>query len=332
MKRSIIVLFTTAIILSVMWINSSKKESTPTFDISIISPAEKNLHEYINAEGRIKEGTKRDIFVRNLSQIGEVFVKEGSEVKKGSPLFEIKPIEDKFLQETYHIEKQQVLEIFQEYGFEIPDEVNFSFVSDEETIVRSPIDGIITDVNITPGENVNMIKKLVSVSDFSDLYIDTLIPEAYSARVRAGAEAKISAEAFGDTVYSGRVESVSPVAKHIPSITGDGKTYINALLRTNTKNTLFKPELSVNAKITIATKNKALTIPYECIRQNDDGSEFVYCVKDGRAVYQVITTGRELDNETEVTDGITKESVIVFNPTDDLYDGAIVKISDNMEH
>ena len=331
MKRSIIVVLITVTVLAAMWGSASKEDSAPEFAVFTLSPEEKNLHEYVNAEGRIKEGTKRDIYVKNFSQIGEVFVTEGEEVKKGSPLFEIKPIDSEALTETFDIDEQQVLEIFREYGFEIPDEENFSFVSVEETIVTSPIDGVITDVNITTGENVNVIKKLISVSDFSDLYIDTLIPEAYSARVKEGAEVKISAEAFGDTTYSGKIESISPIAKYIPSIMGEGKTYINAILRTNSKNYLFRPELTVNAKITVETTKNALTLPYECIRQNDDGSEFVFCIKDGKAVEQGIITGRELENEAEILSGIEKDSIVIFNPDDNLYDGAIVKIVQDSE-
>ncbi len=331
MKRNIIVILITVAVLAVMWGSASKEDTVSTFDVFTVSPQEKNLHEYVNAEGRIKEGTKRDIYVKNFSQIGEIFITEGEEVKKGSPLFEIKPIEGEIFTETFNIDEQQVFEIFEEYGFEIPAEEDFSFISGDETIVTSPIDGVITDVNITTGENVNVIKKLVSVSDFSDLYIDTLIPEAYSTKVKEGADVKISAEAFGDNSYSGKIESISPIAKHIPSIMGEGKTYINAILRTNSKNSLFRPELTVNAKITVDTTKDALTLPYECIRQNDDGSEFVFCVKDGRAVQQGIITGRELENEAEIISGLEKDSVVVFNPDDNIYDGAIVKIVQDTE-
>ncbi len=326
MKKSIIVIMATVIILSVMWISASKEEVSPVFDVYTVSPEKKNIYDYVNAEGRIKEGNKRDIYVKKLAQIGNIFVEEGEIVKKGSPLFEIKPIEDEFASENYNIDEYRVFDIFEEYGFDMPDKNDFSFVTDEETVVTSPIDGVITDINIQNGENVNVIKRLVSVSDFSDLYIDALIPEAYSARIKPGAEAKITAEAFGDTSYAGKIESVSPVAKHIPSITGDGKTYISAVLRTNSRNTLFKPELTVKAKITVNTTQNALTIPYECIRQNDDGSEYVFCIKAGRLVQQRITTGQELDYEVEVKSGISEDSIIVYNPTEELREGVSVNI------
>ncbi len=331
MKKSIIVILATVIILSVMWINASKEEKTPVFDVYTISPQKKHIYDYVNAEGRIKEGTKRDIYVKKLAQIGDIFVKEGQTVKKGSPLFEINPIEGEFSSENYNIDEYQVFEIFEEYGFKMPDKDDFSFITDEESIVTSPIEGIITDINIQKGENVNVIKKLVSVSDFSDLYIDTLIPEAYSTRIKPGAEVKITAEAFGDTSYSGKIESVSPVAKYIPSITGDGRTYISAVLRTNSRNTLFKPELTVKAKITVNTTQNALTIPYECIRQNDDGSEYVFCVKKGNIVKQGITTGQELEYEVEVKSGISEESIIVYNPTEELKEGVSVNIQNAAE-
>lgn len=331
MKKSIVVILATVIILSIMWISASKNETDPVFDVYTISPEKKNIYDYINAEGRIKEGTKRDIYVKKLAQIGDIFVTEGDTVKKGSPLFEIKPLERDFSSTNYDIDEFQVFEIFEEYGFEMPDKDVFLFISDDKSVITSPIDGVITDINIRNGENVNALKKLVSVSDFSDLYIDTQIPEAYSSRIRPGAEAKITAEAFGDTSYSGKIESVSPVAKHIPSITGDGKTYISAVLRTNSRNTLFKPELTVKARITVNTTENALTIPYECILQNDDGSEYVFLVKDGKIKKQGISSGQELEYEVEVKSGITENDIIVYNPTDKLKEGSSVNIENATE-
>lgn len=322
MKKILITVLITLFIISGMWILSSQDKEIPAVNVYTVSPEKKNIYDYINADGRIKEGNRRDIYVKQLSEIGKVFVTEGETVKKGSPLFEIKPLFEKEISEnTYSVDNSAVFDVFREYGFEIPDIEAFSFISTEESLVTSPIDGVITDVNVFAGENVNAIKKLITVSDFSDVYISVLIPEAYSARVAEGSEAKITAEAFGDNYYSGKIESISPVAKYVPSLTGEGKTYISAVVRPNNKNKLFRPELTVKTKITVNTIKDALTIPYECIRQDDVGREFVYCVENGVLKKQMIKTGYELDKETEIQSGLKKDSVVVLNPDDDLNEG-----------
>ncbi len=333
MKRILITVFITLFIISGMWIFSSHDKEPEVLEVYTISPKRKNIYDHINADGRIKEGNRRDVYVKQPSQIGRVFVKEGESVKKGSPLFEIKPLaEGKMNENIYTVDNSLVLDVFREYGFEIPDFEKFSFVSTEDSIVTSPIDGVITDINITGGENANMLKKLITVSDFSDVYISILIPEAYSAKVTEGAEAKITAEAFGDNQYFGKIESISPVATYIPSITGEGKTYISAVVRPNSKNNLFRPELSVKTKITVNTIKNALTLPYECIRQDESGKEFVYCIENGVIRKQIVKTGYELERETEIRSGLKKDSNVVFDPDDSISEGAAVIAIKNSEH
>lgn len=330
MKKSIIVILITVLIISSMWIADSSSEKEAISNVTVTRPVKKNIYDYVTADGRIKEGTKRDIYLRKPAKIEKVYVSEGQSVKKGSPLFEISSIEEEFLSEN-NIDEKKVFAVFEQYGFETPSIESFSFVSENDSIVTSPIDGIVTKITAKPGETASGIFKLASVSDFSDLYIDTLIPQAYSSKVKPGAEAKITSEAFGDTAFSGKIENIAPVAKYIPSITGDGKTYLSAVIRTNSSNHLFKPELSVKAKISVNAVNNALTVPYECVLQDENGEEFIFLAENGRIKKQIIETGYELESEIEVKKGIGENSLVVFAPDESLSEEQPVNILNYME-
>ena len=208
---------------------------------------------------------------------------------------------------------------------------SFSLVSENDSIITSPIDGVVTKLSAKPGETVSGITRLASVSDFSDLYIDTLIPQAYSAKVQSGAEVKITSEAFGDVSFFGKIESIAPVAKYIPSITGDGKTYISAVIRTNSANHLFKPELSVKAKISVNAANNALTIPYECVMQDENGDEFIFIAENNTTKKQIIESGYALENAIEVKSGISENTLVGFAPEENLSENQSVNIVNYME-
>ncbi len=329
MKRSIIVILITVLIISSMWIVGSSSEEV-IFDVSVITPVKKNIYDYVTADGRIKEGTKKDIYIRTPAKIKNLYVSEGQSVKKGSPLFEITPIEEELLIK-HNIYEKDVLAVLEQYDFEIPTLESFSLVSENDSIITSPIDGVVTKLSAKPGETVSGITRLASVSDFSDLYIDTLIPQAYSATVQPGAEVKITSEAFGDVSFLGKIESIAPVAKYIPSITGDGKTYINAVIRTNSANHLFKPELSVKAKISVNAVNNALTIPYECVMQDENGDEFIFLAENNKTKKQIIETGYALENAIEVKSGISENTLVVFAPDENLSENQTVNIVNYME-
>ncbi len=331
MKRNILIVMMTVLIISSMWIFNSSSEKETVADVAVVSPTKKNIYDYVTADGRIKEGTKRDIYVGNPSRIEKVYVAEGERVKKGSPLFEITSLQEEFFKEN-SIDEKEVLAVFEKYGFEIPEQETPSFISKSDSIITSPIDGVITKITVKEGENTTPIIKLATVSDFSDLYIDTLIPQAYSSKITLGAESQITSEAFGETSFFGKIESIAPVAKHIPSITGDGKTYISAIIRTNSSNSLFKPELAVKAKISIDAVKNALTVPYECVMQDENGNEFLYLAENGRIKKQIIKTGYELENEIEIKEGIAEDSLIVLTPEEDLIDNQAVNVFSYMEN
>ncbi len=329
MKKNITLIVVTLAIISIMHLNAPNKTSTDEINVTAVYPIEKNITDHINAEGRIKEGNRKDIYVKHLSQVKDVFVDEGQSVNQGDPLFEVEEIsEEVFNDVENNLNTSEIYEVFKEYGIEIPDISSFSYISSEKNIISSPIDGIITDLNIKMGENIAPIKKAISVSDFSNLYIETMIPEAYSTKIKPGTDAKISAEAFGENVYSGKIESIKPTATYIPSITGEGKTFISAVIRPNSSNKLFIPELTVNAKITVNTIKNALILPYECIRQDENGNEFVFCVEnDNTARKHLIKTGHELENEVEIISGVNKKNRIIFNPDENLKEGMQVTVS-----
>ena len=327
-KKGIITVLLTVIIISAMWITSAGFSKEQVFDVTVIEPQEKTVSDYVNANGRVLEGNRKDIYTKSVSEVKRIMVEEGQTVKKGDVLFELSQIDFDFeeyfdsLPDTSKIE-----EIFLGYGisFSIDDmkKARESIMYAQNT-VTSPINGIITEINIDVGDNVTPIQKLASVSDFSDLYISALVPEAYALKVFKGADVEIGGDAFGNTKYMGKITKVLPKTVYVPSLTGEGKTYTKVLVELNAQNKAFRPGLNVNTRITVNTSEKALTIPYECVFQDEENAEYVFLLKNNIVKRQVIKTGYELDEVVEVKSGINKNSKVISDAPEGLFDGAAV--------
>lgn len=331
MKRSIVTVIVTGLIIAAMWTFSPKTINNSSVDVLTVKPQTKNIYDYINASGKVKEGNKHNIYSDGIAKVAEVYVQVGDTVNAGDVLAEITPISgDDIDWGSYYSGARSVASVFEEYGVEIDfgisDVSKTVNTSDGTKKIKSPISGTITDVNIQKGDNISSINKLISVSDFSDLYIKAMIPEEYSSKVKKGQRVEISAEAFGNCSYSGSLESVSPVAKYVPSIMGDGKTYIEAVINIEKPTQLLKPELNVNAKIASETKINAITLPYECILQDADNREYVYCVENGIAQKRFINVGYELENEVEIKGGIKDNDSVIINPPDELRENMSVSV------
>ncbi len=328
MKRCIVTVILTILVVSAMWAYSSKSDEKNEIQVLTVNPQVKNIYDYINANGKIKEANKRDIYVEGVAKVISVNVSVGDVVEKGDVLAEIEPVSvgnDAF--EGYNIDTSGISSVFEEYGVEINldsvEETRLNF-EPQNRIIKSPIAGVVTSLNIEVGDNVSAINKLISVSDFSDLYVKTMIPEQYSSKIQEGESAEITAEAFVETVYSALIECIYPVAKYVPSLTGVGETYIEAVISIQNPDGLLRPELNVNTKITSDTIKNAITLPYECIMQDDNNREYVFCVKNGIAKKCYVDIGFELDEEVEIRKGITEKDFVILNPSEDVKENSKV--------
>ncbi len=321
MKRNFSVIVVTAVIIFSMWAMSLKSENRSLTKVETINPTKKDIYNYINASGRIKEGNRRNIYVNTPGKIVEIHVDIGEHVLVGDTLMEIMPISaENIKKDAISTGEMKIADFLANTGLEI--DFNLTDVTmiegkDKKIEIISPINGIITDINVKKDDYITPFLKLVSVSDFSNLYVSAKIPENYSYKISEQNSVKISADAFGNKSYSGKIEKISPVAKYIPSLTGNGETYIEAKISINKPSSLLRPGLTVNAKINSETKKDALTLPYDCILQDEKNREYVYLVKDGIAVKRYILTGDELENEVEIKNGIMPDDIIVFKPTGD---------------
>ena len=75
--------------------------------------------------------------------------------------------------------------------------------------------------------------------------------------------------------------------------------------------------MSAKAKITITDKENILSVPYDLVQENEDGSNYVLCAeenKDGSytAVKKTVVTGDEVNYYTEIKSGDIEEGDLLI--------------------
>jgi multidrug resistance efflux pump len=81
----------------------------------------------------------------------------------------------------------------------------------EKTIVRSPVDGVVLRRHLQPGESLAVLPvpaAIVTVADVSRLRVRVDVDEAEIAGLRVGQAAYVTAEAYADRRFAGRVVRV----------------------------------------------------------------------------------------------------------------------------
>lgn len=328
MKKVILTISITIVVIVVMWYFSPMQISENEVSAAITTPEVKNIYDYINAKGRIKEGNKRSVYFDKNCEVQNVYVTVGDYVEEGEVVAAVILRKNEFNTERFRdIDFDEVFGVFNDeadvrvYSNEVFERVG---ISEQVRKIVSPISGIVSELNISDGTDINIFQKAFSISDFSDLYVKIQIPEEYSSKVKCNEKVELVSDAFDGRKYNGTIKSISPVAKYVPSLSGEGKTYIEAFVEFEETDEYLKPGLTVNAKIRTKTIENALVLPYNCILQDETNREYVYCVKKDFAEKKIISTGYELDNGVEVS-GITKNDKIIVNPSDEIMDGTKIK-------
>ena len=80
----------------------------------------------------------------------------------------------------------------------------------ERTVIRAPIDGIITKRNVQLGQRVAQGTPIMTIVPMNQVYVDANFKERQLRGVRVGMPAKVTADIYGgDVVFHGRVAGIS---------------------------------------------------------------------------------------------------------------------------
>jgi HlyD family secretion protein len=171
--------------------------------------------------------------------------------------------------------------------------------------IRSPIDGVVTDRPLYPGELATANVPLLTVMNNSKLIAKAHVSQTEAALLKVGDEAEILVSGVDEPVKA-RVSLVSPALDA-------GSTTIEVWFEVAKPNPALRPGMTVQVTATAKTSKDALVIPASAVFKNADGSEYVLLAgSDDHAHQQTVKTGIRNADSVQITEGIKEgDSVIV---------------------
>ncbi len=137
----------------------------------------------------------------------------------------------------------------------------------EETIVRSPIDGIMLTKDVEVGQIISSGVTTVgggtliaTIADMDFVHVTANVDEVDIGRVRAGQKARIVADAYPNRSFTGEVIRVSPQGRTEQNIT----TFRVTALVPN-EGGLLKAGMSADVELEIASKQNIVKLPNEAL-------------------------------------------------------------------
>ena len=176
--------------------------------------------------------------------------------------------------------------------------------------LSAPIGGVVTAVNVSVGDKNTAGTTMITIEDTSSLKVIVNVEEADILKIQEGMPATVSTDATGDEEIKGTVTRVVRV-------------------KNQSTNTKLLVGMSAKAKIVIKDRGTQLAVPYDLIRQDDNGDSYVLVAEaneDGTAtaVRKNIKVGEEVDYYTEVTGGDLKEGdQLIYDNTFSVTEGQV---------
>jgi HlyD family secretion protein len=215
-----------------------------------------------------------------------------------------------------------------------------------KTIIRSPIDGVVTSLKVEEGEVAvvgtmnNPGTVLLTIADLSVMEVEVDVDETDVINVKLGQKAEVKVDALPDKILEGEVTEIGSSAKQtstlLSSSSSTSKEAKDFKVVVTLKNppSVLKPGLSASTDIIIAEKKNVLKVPISCLvvreGENKKEEEGVFVVKDGKAQFRKIEKGVMGEMEVEVLSGLNENDEIIVGPYKALRtikDGDSVKVS-----
>lgn len=296
-------------------------------NVSVITVDSQTVTSTVACTGRIEYCNDKTINATQLSQVSEVFVSEGEIIKKGEKLYSavIRSAEsvDSADKSVNLADKNEIIKSVLSGNINSLDDYNQDGIAislnntagSDSITVYSEYDGVVGEVNIKSGQLISPGDELFKIAKSDSMQARLDVSESKIADIKLGQEAIVSCNALKNSKMKGKVTKIGNVAKQ--SATAAGKeTTIDVIVKIDSGlSDKIKPGYSVKCNITVGSKDNAVILPYESIKYDDSGKEYVLCYSDtGICEKRQVKTGEEYKNGVEVLSGVDENELVLSSP------------------
>ena len=177
----------------------------------------------------------------------------------------------------------------------------------QEFVMRSPANGILYTLSVRPGDYVERGAVIARVGQLDAARIVVFVDEPELGRVKRGAAVILSADAYPDQRWEGRVD-------RLPTriVLLDARRVGEVLCTVDNPEGLLIPDLTVSARVESGGVRDALVVPREALAQKD-GETYLWLLDDGRtARKQAVQVGLRTESRAEVRSGIDEGDEVLL--------------------
>ena len=189
----------------------------------------------------------------------------------------------------------------------------------ENTILRSPVSGVISARNYDRGDMYSMGQPVFTVQQITPVKILVPVSETDYTKVKKGDKVTLTADAIPGKTFCGQVSLLYP--------TMDSATHTFSVeVKVTNADKLLRPGMYVRVKVNFGDNFNPVVPDEAVIKQQGSGQRSVYVVDGGVATIKNVTLGRHYDSKYEIISGLEGGETIVVKGHAALKSGVKVEV------
>lgn len=292
--------------------------------------------------GKVEYAESNQVCYELPSIINKIYVKVGDKVKLGDDLVCINGVDPQsYSNGLSEIEDstggiKSILGIDNSYNSIIDNvlaqrKTNNKFISDGTTnYINSKCEGVVSSLYIKEGQCVEASSPMMVISDINKLQVKLSVNESQISDIKIGQKVNITGVGFKSKSYAGTVKYISNEAKQ--TLNGLNQTStIDVIVDIKKPDHHIKPGYTAKCSIITSNDKDILIIPYDCVKADESGNEYLYVYRGGEAIKQYIKTGKEYSKGLQIIRGVKPGQTIITRPVNISNKKRVKSVGVNME-
>lgn len=335
------IIYVAAAVMAVSCGNSNSKtaEQPQTAEVrlpnvAIMAASYKDVPQSDVYTANVEAYAKNNIAPQSPSRIQKIYVEVGDFVRTGqivAKMDEVSLNQSKLSMANDSLEYSRIKKLYEQGGVSKSDfdamELKYNVTRSqyqnllENTILRSPVSGVITARNYDQGDMyggspIYVVEQITPVK----LYVG--ISEMDYTRVKKNDTVTLTADALPGKTFTGRIARIYP--------TIDAATHtFTAEVNVANSDRLLRPGMYARVTVNFGS-NHSIVVPDDCVvKQQGSGVRSVFVLQADNTVKEIVVTlGRHFGTEYEILSGVAEGDKVVVKGQASLKNGSKVNVQE----
>lgn len=303
-------------------------------NVTIMAASYKDVPQSDVYTANVEAYAKNNIAPQSPSRIQKIFVEVGDFVRAGqivAKMDEVSLNQSKLSMANDSLEYSRIKKLYEQGGVSKSDfdamELKYNVTRSqyqnllENTILRSPVSGVITARNYDQGDMyggspIYVVEQITPVK----LYVG--ISEMDYTRVKKNDTVTLTADALPGKTFTGRIARIYP--------TIDAATHtFTAEVNVANSDRLLRPGMYARVTVNFGS-NHSIVVPDDCVvKQQGSGVRSVFVLQADNTVKEIVVTlGRHFGTEYEILSGVAEGDKVVVKGQASLKNGSKVNVQE----